>query len=151
MFRPCTTGFARRAAAGLCVMASLATATGSNAQVVEDIDAVLASCKEGFASVSCDTDELARALGQITGGQVRPFGSIGMESYAMLTSLRYSAAAIAFANDEEPCAAEEERYAAVEIWSLWVELPEDAPKVIKDKFAVYDSVMDQIIDMELEC
>lgn len=99
----------------------------------------------------CAAGELAEHLGLITGGQVRPFGKLGMESFAMLTSLRYAASALFFMEEGEPCYAEEERAAAVEIWSLWVELPADVPQVMAEKFAVYDAVMDKIVTLELGC
>ncbi len=114
--------------------------------------AVLEICAAGEIDAGgCEASALAENLGLITGRQMRPFGKLGMESFAMLTSLRYAASALFFMEEGEPCYAEEERGAAVEIWSLWVELPEGAPQVMAEKFAVFDGVMDKIVTLELGC
>lgn len=113
---------------------------------------VFEACKAApIGSEACDAEDLAESLGLLTAGQMRIFGDAGMESFAMLTALRYGASAIAFEQDGDGCFAEEERTAAVEIWSLWVELPDAAPDAIKARFEVFDGVMDGIVNMEVGC
>ena len=126
------------------------TAFVSNAGA-QDVDLFKACSTAAIGSPTCDASDLAESLGLLTAGQMRIFGDAGMESFAMLTALRYGASAIAFEQDGDGCFAEEERTAAVEIWSLWVELPEAAPKAIKARFEVFDGVMDQIVNMEVGC
>ncbi len=99
----------------------------------------------------CDGAALAESLGLLTAGQMRIFGDAGMESFAMLTALRYAASAIFSQAEGEGCYAEEERTAAIDIWSLWVSLPQDAPVVIQKQFAIYSGVMDGVINMEVGC
>ncbi|QHQ34621.1 hypothetical protein [Algicella marina] len=115
--------------------------------------AVLERCAgaEKIGVDGCDAADLAENLGLISGSEIRPFGKFGMESFAMLTSLRYAASSLFFLAEGEPCYAEEERGAAVEIWSLWVELPPDIPQVMAEKYAVFDGVMDKIVTLELGC
>lgn len=114
--------------------------------------AVFEACKvASIGSEACDAEALAQGLGLLSAGQMRIFRDAGMESFAMLTALRYAASAIAFEMDGDGCYAEEERTAAVEIWSLWVDLPEEAPQAIRARFEIYDGVMDQIVNMEVGC
>ena len=47
--------------------------------------------------------------------------------------------------------AEEERTAAVEIWSLWVEKPDDLPDAVAAKFETFDTVMGHVVQMEVGC
>ncbi len=117
----------------------------------QDMSVIEACGTDPLGEGSCQVGDLAEALGLLDRGAVRVFGDVGVESYAMLTSLRYAASTLAFLDDGEPCIAEEERYAAVEIWSLWVALPDSAPEIIKEKFDVYEGVMDKIVNLELEC
>ena len=132
---------------GICLM----MATGAQAQDVADMDVIEACSTAPIGSEGCDADKLAESLGFLAGSDVRDFGFAGMESFAMLTALRYGAAAIDYASIEEPCAAVEEQYAAVEIWDLWVKLPEDAPDTVKERFEMFNGVIENIRDMEIEC
>ena len=102
-------------------------------------------------SPTCEPEALADGLGLLSSGDMRAFGDVGMESFAMLTALRYAAAAIYFASEDEGCYAEEERTAAVEIWSIWVDLPEEAPEAIKARYEIYAGVMEAVVDMEVGC
>ena len=102
-------------------------------------------------SAECDSTELADALGQLSAADMRIFGDAGMESFAMLTALRYGASAIYFAAEGDGCIAEEERTAAIDIWSIWVRPPETLPDSVRNRYQIYAGVMDAIIDMEVGC
>lgn len=132
---------------GIC----LVMATGAQAQDVPDMDIIKSCSTMPIGSESCDPDKLAESLGLLAGSDVRDFGFAGMESFALLTALRFGASAIAFRAYDEPCAAEEDRYAAVDIWDLWVKLPEDAPETVKTRFEMYEGVIENIREMEINC
>lgn len=142
-------------ATALCLqvlpVATLVYASDAQAQDVADMDVIKGCSTAPIGSEGCDADKLAESLGFLGWNDMREFGYLGMESFAMLTALRYGASAIAFNAYDDPCAAEEERYAAVEIWDLWVKLPEDAPQNMKDRFAVFEGVIENIREMETEC
>ena len=117
----------------------------------QDMAAIEGCAKAGFGDAACDTDMLAEELGLLGINEVREFRSYGMESFAMLTALRYAASAIYFAAEGEGCVAEEERTAAVEIWSLWVQKPDDLPDAVAAKFETFDTVMNHVVQMEVGC
>ncbi len=129
----------------------LLMASGAEAQDVADFDVIKGCATAPIGSEGCDGDKLAESLGFLDWNDMREFRYVGMESYAVLTALRYGASAIDFMAYDEPCAAEENRYAAVEIWDLWVKLPEDAPDVAREQFEIYDAVIENIRDMEIRC
>jgi len=104
-----------------------------------------------IGSADCDNTELSEALGLLSARDMRIFGDAGMESFAMLTALRYAASAIYFASEGDGCIAEEERTAAIDIWSIWVRPPDDLPQAVRARYEVYSGVMDAIIDMEVGC
>ncbi len=131
--------------------AYLASALLAGPAAAQDMAVFEACAQAPIGSKTCDAEDLAESLGLLTAGQMRIFGDAGMESFAMLTALRYAASALFSQAEGEGCYAEEERTAAIDIWSLWVRLPEAAPQVIKDRFAVYEGVMDGVIDMEVGC
>ena len=119
--------------------------------VAQDSDILAACAAAAIGSPECDAEALSEALGVLSAGDVRVFASYGMESFAMLTALRYASSAIYFASEGEGCVAEEERTAAIEIWSIGVRLPDDAPEVVAERFAVFDGIMDNIVQMEVAC
>ena len=131
--------------------AYLALALMTAPAMAQDYGVIEACSKAAIGSEACDRDDLADSLGLLGINDVRVFKSVGMESFAMLTAMRHGAAAMFFLSEDEGCIADEERTAAVEIWSLWVQLPDDAPGAIKDKYALFDGVMNGIIDMEVGC
>ncbi len=104
-----------------------------------------------LGSAECDSTELAEALGQLSARDMRIFGDAGMESFAMLTALRYGASAIYFAAEGDGCIAEEERAAAIDIWSVWVRPPEGLSQTVRAQYETYAGVIDAIIDMEVGC
>lgn len=119
--------------------------------VAQDMD-VLRSCAAApVGAPGCDGKAMSENLGLLSAGDVKVFASYGMESFAMLTALRYAASAVFFRDLGEGCVAEEERTAAIEIWSIWVRLPEDVPDVVAERFTVYDGIMDNIVRMEVAC
>ena len=128
---------------GLALMTSPALA--------QDMDLIAGCADTGLDTPGCDAEDLAENLGLMGINEVRVFKDIGMESFAMLTAMRYAASAIFFQAEGEGCIAEEERAAAIEIWSLWVALPEDAPRAIAEKYEILDGVMTNIVQMEMEC
>lgn len=131
--------------------AYLATALLSFPAAAQTMDVLQACATAPIGSETCDAEDLAENLGLLTAGQMRIFGDAGMESFAMLTALRYAASAIFSQAESEGCYAEEERTAAIDIWSLWVSLPPDAPVAIQKQFAIYSGVMDGVINMEVGC
>ncbi|MEM8788316.1 MAG: hypothetical protein AAGE76_08635 [Pseudomonadota bacterium] len=131
--------------------AYLATALLAAPAAAQDMDMIETCGSGGLDAGGCDKEAFAEALGLLSAGQMRIFRDAGMESFAMLTALRYGASAVFFAMEDEGCYAEEERTAAVEIWSIWVSLPDDAPGAIARKFALYDGAMDAIVNMEVGC
>ncbi len=104
-----------------------------------------------IGSPECDATELAEALGELSARDMRIFGDAGMESFAMLTALRYGASAIYFAAEGDGCIAEEERTAAIDIWSIWVRPSDELPQAVRARYEIYSGVMDAIIDMEVGC
>ncbi len=143
--------------APICVAAALATTPVLAQEFVAEgervlDEALIAACATAkIGAPECEMTALAESLGLLTAGDVRVFGDIGMESFAMLTALRYAASAMFFLSEGDGCYAEEERAAAIEIWSLWVSLPNDAPKIIAEKFALYEGIMDKVVALELSC
>ena len=134
---------------GICLL--LATGAQAQDQDVPDM-AIIQTCSTApIGSALCDREKLSESLGLLAGSEVRDFGFAGMESFAMLTALRYSASAIAFLDYDDPCAAEENRYAAVDIWDLWVKLPEDAPDTVKERYEMYNGIIENIRNMEIDC
>jgi len=134
------------------IAVAVVVAWQARGQVTEPDFDLIEACAEGeLGEGACKIDDLALSLGVLDRGHVSVFGDIGVESFAMLTALRFAATSLAFMQDDDGCAAEEERYAAVEVWSLWVSLPNDAPDIIADKFDVYSGVMDKIVQLELQC
>ncbi|MHA3980278.1 hypothetical protein ACW9UR_21625 [Halovulum sp. GXIMD14794] len=139
-----------RGAAYLLAMLA-ATPVAAPAVAAQDFGVIEACATAPLGSEDCNADALAGELGLLGAGDVRMFRPHGMESFAILTALRYGASALYFASEGEGCTAEEERAAAVEIWSLWVDLPANVPQAVADRFAVYDGVMNNIIQMEVGC
>jgi len=139
-----------RGAAYLLAMLAAAPVAAPVA-AAQDLEVLKACAVSTVGAPDCDADALSESLGLLGAGDVQMFRPFGMESFAILTALRYGASALFFASEGEGCTAEEERAAAVEIWSLWVDLPDDVPRAVADRFAVYDGVMDNIIQMEVGC
>ena len=131
--------------------AYLALALAATPVAAQDMDLIEACAANRMAEGVCDRGQLAEDLGLLSAGSVRIFGDYGIESFAMLTSLRYAASALFFAEEGEGCFAEEERTAAVEIWSLWVAKPNDLPDAVAVKYDVYDEIMKGIVQMEVMC
>ncbi|MEM9428492.1 MAG: hypothetical protein AAGA32_03240 [Pseudomonadota bacterium] len=128
----------------------LASPTSAQERVL-DMELVEQCATVEIGAAECPALDLAESLGLLSGTEMRPFGNAGMESFAMLTALRYAASALFFREEGDGCVAEEERTAAIEIWSLWVRLPDDAPGPIASRFGTYDGIMSQIVELDLAC
>ena len=114
--------------------------------------AVFTDCLDnGIGGGACPTEKLAKNLGLLDSEDVRPLSAYGIESFAVLTSLRYAASALFFLDEGEPCIADEERTAALEIWSRWVTKPDDLPSGLSSTFDVYAELMDGIGKIEVVC
>ncbi|MEO0386778.1 MAG: hypothetical protein AAF281_04495 [Pseudomonadota bacterium] len=133
------------------LMAGLAGSAAAAQERVFDGTVIEVCAKADIGGPACDPAALAESLGLLSAGQVRPFAELGMESFAMLTALRYAASALFFLSEGEGCFAEEERTAAIDIWSIWVRLPGDAPGALAEEFAVYDGIMDKVVGLEMAC
>ncbi|MSU88927.1 hypothetical protein GE300_04725 [Rhodobacteraceae bacterium 2CG4] len=134
------------------LLATLAAApVAASVAAAQDLAVIGACSGVPLDAGACDADALAAELGLLGPADVQMFRPYGMESFAILTALHYGASALYFAAEGEGCTAEEERAAAVEIWSLWVDLPAGVPQAVAERFAVYDGVMDNIIQMEVGC
>lgn len=136
--------------AAYLLTATLAAAPAA-AQSADEPDVLAACAVLPVGDKGCDDEALSTALGRLGADDVKVFASYGMESFAILTALRYGASALFFADEGEGCVAEEERAAAIDIWSIWVKLPPDVPKVVADRFAIYDGIMNRIVAMEVGC
>ncbi|MEO1552026.1 MAG: hypothetical protein AAFR93_16640, partial [Pseudomonadota bacterium] len=68
---------------------------GAKAQVTEPDFALIEACAVGeLGKGVCKIDELALNLGVLDRGHVSVFGAIGVESFAMLTALRFAATSL---------------------------------------------------------
>ena len=134
-------------AAPACLALALAAAPAA----AQDMEVIRFCGLGGFDNALCDTEVLAGELGLLSAGSVRVFHDLGMESFAMLTALRYAASAIYFNAEDEACVAEEERTAALEIWSIWVQKPERMPAEASALYDIYDGIMNGVADMEVSC
>ena len=144
-------GAARVVAGAAAVLAGGVAAAQVPADGGADM-ALIAACAEApIGGPDCDRGALAESLGLLQAGDVAPFRALGMESFAMLTALRYGASALWYADTGEGCYAEEERSAAISIWREWVALPADAPAETKDMFAMYDRLIRAVATMEMPC
>ncbi|MEM8871432.1 MAG: hypothetical protein AAGB10_22130 [Pseudomonadota bacterium] len=132
-------------------LAYVAAALMATPAPAADLEVFKACSVAPIGSETCDPDALAEGLGLLSAGDMRVFRDAGMESFAMLTALRYAASAIYFEAEGDGCYAEEERTAAVEIWSIWVQVPEGVPAAIKERYDVYAGVMDAVVNMEVGC
>ncbi|WP_157966393.1 hypothetical protein [Oceanibium sediminis] len=117
----------------------------------QDLDVIGGCAAAPIGAPTCDGEALAENLGLLGAGDVKVFSSYGVESFALLTALRHGASAIFLAAEGEGCFAEEERTAALEIWSIWVSPPREAPRLVSERYAMFEDVMDNIVALEVTC
>ncbi len=138
---------------GLAYVAVLAAAPVLAQDVQTEVDpTVFADCLDGgIGGVACPNAKLARNLGLLAAEDMFVFSDKGGEGFAMLTALRYAASALFFIDEGEPCIAEEERTAAVDIWYTWVKKPDDLLVAQAADFDVYAALMDGVAKLEVVC